>query len=407
MTDTITVNSRTDESISAAAPLGPSAPLQIAVLQPVSTIELPPPHNQIALELKALRQQALNTQAGIEQLQLEQQNQPLANVLSGLPVSLAPGAAFLGVGMLILGGLLTWSAMHRLRSSSRRGNQELIDSYRPPDDSQDSSTWKTRESAQVVVAAPPEAVPTLPPESEFPPDAILPEAACDLDVNLEDFLPIKAPEIQAVGSSPEKPFAKTSHAPEFDPQAAAGEVERVLKSLTSKRAARSRPPQKTDSAILARHDLAMMILQPFDQTADRRRAADQDPTDHEAALSPVQQSPAPEGAKIVQQKPPVDAFLPNFGAQDQPVQQVADLQAVLPVEPTAALCQANDDEPDHEVQLSLAREFEALGLTHGARELAAEVLTSPDTTLSSYALALLRQIEDQELADIETQHSNF
>jgi len=46
-------------------------------------------------------------------------------------------------------------------------------------------------------------------------------------------------------------------------------------------------------------------------------------------------------------------------------------------------------------------------LTLGARELATEVLDSPDTVLSSYAQTLLRQIEDQEQADPGLQRSIF
>lgn len=395
MTDPTQVNPRIDEPISAAASFGPNVPIQLSALQPASTVELIPPHNQMALELKALRQQALSTQAGIQQLQVEPQNQPFSNVLSGLPIGLTPGTALLGIGILILGGMLTWSGAHRLRARSTGSKQEFVDSDSPPVDPQDSATLETHESARVVAAALPEAAPALPPKSEFPPDAAWFEAVSDLDVNLEDLLPINAPVIQPEVSSPDKPVAKINHAPEFDREAAADEVERVLKSLASKRAARSRRPQKTDSAVSPEQDHAMMILPPFDPATDRCRAADQDRTDQEAAPSPDRQLLTPPDEEVVQPEPPADAVWLDFDLQDQPVA------------PTATPVQYAHDEPDHEVQLSLAQEFEALGLTLGARELATEVLDSPDTALSSYAQALLRQIEDQELADTGTQRSIF
>ncbi len=375
MTDPIPGNPGADELISAASPFGPSPAVEISALQPAVTIELIPPQDQIALELKALRQQALSTQAGIQQLQLEQQNQPLANALSGLTIGLTPGTSLLGIVILILGGMLTWSGAQRLRTRFMGSQPEFIDSYSPADDPQDSATLAMRESARVVAAALQEAPSTLPTESEFPPDSTGRELACDLDVNLENLLPIKAPDVQALISAPKKPVVNTNHPPEFDREAAADEVERVLKSLASKRAARSRRPQRSDSAIAPEQNHAMMILPPFDPATGRHRAANQDLTGQEAAPSPDQSAP--------------------------------DFQTLLPLVPTATPGQDADDEPNHEVQLSLAHEFEALGLTHGARELATEVLDSPNTTLSSYAQALLRQIEDQELADPGTPRSIF
>lgn len=408
MTYPTPVNARTDEPISRVGPFGHSPALKISAVQPAGTAELISPRDQIALELKALRQQALITRAGIEQLQLEQQNQSPANLLSALPGGLAPGTALLGIGMLILGGGLAWSKAQRLRSRSWQRRQEFVDSYSPPNDSQESTTWKIRESARVSAAALPEAVPTLPPESEFSPDAARLEVACDLDVNLEDLLPIKASEIQAEVRPSEKTVAKIGQALEFDREAAADEVERVLKSLASKRAARFRRPQKTAPGLLPEQDHAMVILPPFDPANDGRGAANEDRSDQEAALAPDQPSPAPKDEEMVQPQPRTEVFLRDYGVHDQQVQPVTDLQPVFPVEPTVAPGQDTDDQPDHEVQLSLAREFEALGLTHGARELATEVLTSPDNVLSSSAQVLLRQIEDQELADTGTRrHSIF
>lgn len=404
MTDPTPVNPRIDEPISAAASFGPDLPIQLSALQPASTVELIPAPDQTALELKALLQQALSTQAGIQQLQLEQKNQPFANALSGLPVGLTPGAALLGIGILILGGILTWSGAHRLRARSMGSKQAFVDNGSAPDEPQDSATLETHESARVVAAALPEAAPALPSASEFPADASQFQAVFDLDVNLEDLLPINAPVIHAVVSSSDKPDTKINHAPEFDREAAADEVERVLKSLASNRAARSRRPQKTDTAIAPEQDNAMMNLPAFDPATDRRRATDQDRTNQAAALSPDQQPPAPKDEKVVQPESPADAVLLDFDIQDQPV---ADLQAVLPGLTTTTPCQDTDDGPDHGVRLSLAQEFEALGLTLGARELATEVLDSPDTALSSYAHALLCQIEDQELADPGTQRSIF
>lgn len=404
MTDPTQVNPRMGEPISTAVSLDPDVHLQFSALQPASTVELIPPHSQMALELKALRQQALSTQAGIQQLQLEQQNQPFSNVLSGLPIGLTPGTTLLGVAILILGGMLTWSGAHRFRARPMGNKQEFVDSDSPPVEPQDSATLQTHESARVVAAALPEAAPALPSEFEFPPDMAWFEAVADLDVNLEDLLPINAPVIQPEVSAPDKPVAKINHAPEFDREAAADEVERVLKSLASKRAARSRRPQKTDSVISPEQGHAKMFLPPLDPATDRRRPADQDTTDQEAAPSPDQLRLTPPDEEVMQPESPADAVWLDFDLQDQPD---ADLQAVLPDVPTVTPVQDPDDEPDHEVQLSLAQEFEALGLTLGARELATEVLDSPDTALSSYAQALLRQIEDQELADTGTQRSIF
>ncbi len=404
MTDPTPVKPRTDEPTAAAASFSHDAPLQLFALPPVKTIEMIPPPDQMALELKALRQQALGTQAGIQQLQAEQQNQSFSNVLSARPVGLTPGTALLGIAILILGGILTWSGARRLRARPMGSKQEFIDSDSPSVDPQDSVTLRTHESARVVSAALPEVAPAFSLESEFAPVTARCEEASDLHVNLEDLLPINALLNEAVLSSPDKPAARINHAPEFDREAAADEVERVLKSLASKRAARSRRPQKTDTTISPEPDIAMMILPPFDPTTDQRRAADRDRTKQESARPPDQQLLTPPDEKTAQTEPRADAAWLDFDMQDQPV---VDLQNELPIVPTATLVQDLDDEPDHEVHLSLAQEFEALGLTLGARELATEALDSPDPVLSSFAQALLRQLEDQDVADTGTQRSIF
>ena len=404
MTDPIPVNPRIDEPILAAPSLGPSLPIQSSSLQSASKVELIPPPDQMALELKALRQQALSTQAGIQQLQLEQQNQPFSDVLSGLPLGLTPGTAWLGAAILILGAMLAWSGTDRLQARSMRNRQAFVDSDAPPGESQDLATLEAIVSARVTAAALHEAPSTLPPESEFPPDSTRREVAFDLDVNLENLLPIKAPLLQPSDSSSDKPVAKIAHAPEFDREAAADEVERVLKSLAKKRAARSRRPQKTDSTISPLPDNAMVNRLPFELSTDRRAQWDQSGANQNAALSPEQQPPEPTAEEVLQLEPPPDAVLLDLESQAEPM---ADLLAALPVLPTATPAQDSDEELDHEVQLALAQEFEALGLTLGARELATEVLGSPDSALSSDAHALLRQIEDQELANPATKHSVF
>ena len=404
MTDPTPAHPRTDEPLSAAAAFGPYLPMQLSAPQPASTVKLIPPPDQMALELKAVRQQALSTQAGIKQLQLEQPNQPFANLLSCLPFSLTPGTAWLGIGILILGGILTRSGLHRLQARSIGSKPAFVDSCSPPDDRQDSATMTTRESARVVAAALPEAAPALPSESQWPPDVPRCAAACDLDVNLEDLLLIQAPVIQSAVGSPDTPVAKINHVPGFDREAAADEVERVLKSLASKRAARSRRPQNNDSAVSPEQDAAMMLLPPFGPATDQQRAADQGRTKPEATPPADQHRLTPQDVTSVQLEPPPDAAWLDFDMLDQPV---ADLRAVLPVVLTTTTVQNADDEPDHQVQLSLAQEFEALGLTLGARELATEVLDSPNSALNSYAQALLRQIEDQDLADPGMQRSIF
>ncbi|MBA3056490.1 MAG: hypothetical protein KJ614_18885 [Gammaproteobacteria bacterium] len=404
MTDPTPANPRTAASVAPETSLGPDLSLQLSALQTGNTIELIPHPDQMALELKAMRQQALITQSGIEQLQLEQQGQPFTSAIFGMPASLTPGTALLGIGILILGGLLTWSGSHRLRARPMGRQQEFVDSYSPPDLPLDSETLEVLQSARVRAAALPETAPELPTASTEPPASASGAAVSDLDVNLEDLLPIKAPLMQAVVSANEKPVAKIQHVPEFDPEAAADEVERVLKSLASKRAARSRRPQKTDLTTSNEQDHRPVELLPLHTPTGRPAQGNRGGENQDAARSPDQQNPAPRHESVLPTLPPAAAVLLDFDIQDQPV---ADLQAVLPTATTATPKLDTDDELDHAVQLSLAQEFEALGLTFGARELATEVLDSPDSALSSYAQALLRQIEDQELADPGTPRSIF
>jgi len=79
--------------------------------------------------------------------------------------------------------------------------------------------------------------------------------------------------------------------------------------------------------------------------------------DQEARRWPDQQPPAPQVERVMQPELLADDCLLNFDMQEHPA---ADFQAVLPMAATATLGQNADAEPDHEVQLSLAQEFEAL-----------------------------------------------
>ena len=378
-----------------------------SLTQAATASELPQPVDKLAMELKSLRQQALTTQAAIQQLQLEQPDRPYANVLSELPIGLTLETALLGIGVLILSGIFWWTGTRRSRAISMKVGQEFVDSYCPPQTDHDLSPLADQEQRRLSMAALPEPLPILPTDTQF---SILPpqdETNSGLDVDLDDLSSTMEPAAQPILSFPFSPVATHGRAPEFDPEAAAGEVQRVLKSLAKKRVARSRRPQKTHDPIPTQQGNGEMILPPVNAAENRQLVADQDGPDQTFARQQGEQTPSIEAADgLVEPARENDqsGFAVVTSAEslmDFNLEPIADLQNLAPSPPTTEQTQDVyldlDLDLDHDVQLSLAQEFEALGLTLGARQLATEALASSNISLSSQAQALLHQIQAQEI----------
>jgi len=368
MTDLTPVNASNHGANAAPTSLRPVLATVISAQQTENMSPVLQPLDQLALELKSLRQQALSAQTTIHQLQHEHPNRPFAKVLSEFPMGLTPGMAWLGTGALLLGGMLWWTGTRRSRASPTAIRPVLVDIDDPKQAGQASSPLVARAHRRASATAPPKPVPT---EARLSPSPTQVEPDHGLDVDLDDLLSTNGPAVRPARSSASCPVAAHDRAPAFDP-AAADEVERVLKSLANKRAARSRRRSEIDWSVSTALGKGAQYPPPLDTAAQQTELPENEPS----CLAGASAAPL---ADLDLHKPPS-----------------ADLHDSMPIAPTSAPCQDAAPEPDQEVQLSLAQEFEALGLTLGARELASEVLNSTNASLGPQAQALLRQIEVQE-----------
>lgn len=209
--------------------------------------------DQLESQIKALHQQALHTQATIQELETPKTNGFYSGFMSDTPWVLGAEGAVLGVGALILGGAIGgWYSWRRRRPLAKPASVA-------PDFADSRMYLGEQEPVAPPVASHAEADGTVatPParvlqrhaamEMDFAPSA--PVAESDSVLNLfwaeaestspgpeeaeEDLLePTRSPEAS--------PFAPASPSLEFDREAAANEVERVRKSLAEKRDARAR-----------------------------------------------------------------------------------------------------------------------------------------------------------------------
>lgn len=404
--DMTPVNAHNQDPMVLAAAPPPDFPVQMTATQVQDVSGALWPLDQLSTEVKALRQQALSTQASIAQMQMEPPGRPGSNLLSELPIVSSPGGAILGIGVIILLGVLWWAGMRRPRESSFEigVGPDFVDSYSPTDSFQIPSELGDQDRMRMTAAALPVLAPPLPQKSPASLDWDLSESHSVLD-EVQPASPINDPVLEPARSYISAPGLPQEPTLEFDPAAAADEVKRVLKSLASKRIARSKRPPDAGPSVSAQQNNMVVNLRPVNAAPDWLRVADQANNDQASWHGLDERTPSIQVENSRQTEPQEDerSDLANANAKlmlNLDGEPIANLPDLVPNGSSSAQSQdiELELEPDHDVQLSLAQEFEALGLRLGARELATEALNSTDVALSSQAQALLRQIDEHETA---------
>lgn len=334
-------------------------------------------------ELKALQQQALATQNSLKQLQARDENQAYAGALPEVPAFPNMDGAVLGVAalMVLAFGVLWWYLWHRpkirLAEAQHTAMPDLAQASRfgPPP----KYEIKTSRTA----AAPPPAAVTTGAHDKW-----------SVDSGWGDLVDSDAPT---------SPFARSSPAMEFDPEAAASEVVRVRKSLAEKREARAQILEREDaprvSPILpsVRAWLDSGVHGSSIDTADL-------PPANTAAVQEYAQAQDNEEQHEVPPQPPAQAVyfsLPAAAPEEVIPWEHAAIPAAAPDTAPETIPQTEPDtegpmEQDYTITLALALESETLDLWPEARELANEVMESRDTALRSQAQALLKRLDQLE-----------
>lgn len=361
---------------------------QVATVQTQNTSGDVNPLDRLELEVKALRQQALSTQASLKQLQTKEPDRPHSSALSDLHLLLGVDGAMFSVGILILASMFWWYGFRRPQENSA-ADTGFVDSRVVPGDTRQDQAPASFEAL----------MPALDPAVSEPAS------------------------VQQGRNSPSSPFA--AHAPslEFDPEAAAGEVERVRKSLADKRDARARQrahdaslrfslPQGNGEEVLQDDGPInapqgeMVQAYPSESQPLEFELGDSDahasPTQVELSpdvVDPDRRMPADDTEDLLSNPfDPAVATTSNESLLDFQSASSTDARDMPQALPPAAQAQTVDADLDRAVQLSLAHEFEALGFLQEARELATEALDSADVSIKAQAQSLLRQIDDKEKA---------
>ena len=340
-------------------------------------------------EVRALQQQAQATQQSLKQLQARESTTPYGAIVSDLPrVFSGVDSTMLGMGCaLALATVAVWWYVW----------------HRPHTRSINASAASARKEAQVS---------TRVPLSDYggslhgPSSTQLPVLAPH-----DDVLAWEDPGTEQSHTTPPKesghsPFAQRESNIEFDPEAAAGEVTRVRKSLAEKREARAQLQDRDDSAH-AELDLDLDLSlwpEPQPLTPSREPIT---PVDEQVSFSLVEE----EGDRNLQlaQEPLREPALkpvsePEFALEPAPA------PAPIPMpdmEPAPGLVPEPQDSGskgyDFTITLALAQESAGLELWNEARDLASEVLESDDPNLVSEALSLLERLNQMELeAPVDT-----
>lgn len=451
-------------TIDGGAPaLAPSAPQSltdpVGMAQPADVSAAMTQLDRLEAEAKALRQEALNIQTSIEQLQLVESGRTYPAVEFALPVNFGAQGAMLGIGALFFLGVLWWYTSRRPSKRPTGEHSEFVDSSYFPQ--QDQAQWKQqihKRHSRQPAARTNEFVPS----QQFGPDPV-PEADSVLDSTfVQDEI---SASFESVWGQPTDTLkleagyaAKSARQSEvFDPDVAAQEVERVRKFLADKRADRTK-----------HNDHESTLRQGSYHTDNDEEShlghdifADYQPTGEPSALTghlkPVVKPDAatPPVAEKFEVKLPTTQddsdeaqqsrllalelwesgghaiksdpkFLLNlvgpdwklsmddldYGGADPFDLKTAELgtdetvKALLTTatqEDTAdkhadEQADADDTASDAEVQLALANEFMDLGLYQGARKLAAEVVESANAHFRAQAQVLISKLDKLELS---------
>lgn len=345
-------------------------------------------------QISALRQQALVTQNSIQQLQAQDTGSTLWDTPWGMG---AQGLVF-GLGAILLGWLLVRLVLGRAPAvvvPVAPKAQDFVESrYYLTDRAPlpDPVVVATAQAGPVAGVAP---VPPVFAEADFVQSAPMADSESVFNMFWESDAPSTTPITEPLVDEARAElmaFAPQMASPEFDPQAAANEVERVRRSLAEKREARTRQRLLGD------------ILH-----------YGYEPEEVEVSLPPADVPPVFPVRVAGEQVPDLDLDL-DWSGESQDPPQVALQEPPLPEEPAVApVLETPGHEavdvyldppepepetmvPDSAVQLALAQEFVALGLLEGARELAQEVLVSGQEPLQRDAQTLLNELDAQEAA---------
>lgn len=322
--------------------------------------------DRLASELKALRMQAQSTEAELAKLHQPAPGASPINALRGSDATLAAAGVGLALGALAL--LWWWRRPRTSRSADVRRGKAPESSFLPESAAAASrSSVLAGAAAQRTRAKPPEpdrpamAVPA--PASPQAPLAARPQVQVQdsafrpssLDVTFVEHDAMDTPAQPAASSHEDNYFAAPPSSLEFDPEAAANEVERVRKSLAAKRSERSR------------------LTSPGGENVwnDDDPSSEPDALLRSEMLFAAAQPTAPSDVDV----------LIDFPDNAEP-------------DPNAALAQPAT-ETDHEldVGVSLIQELRGLGLWSEARELAKELINSAHAPLDADIASTLHQVQ--------------
>jgi hypothetical protein len=347
-----------------------SAP--VASDQLLNTVGARPSLDQLEMQIKALHQQAISTQHGIQQLAEQDAGSGLKGLLSDDPWMMGAEGLVLALGAVLLGALLG-------RLTRRR---RVVSTLAPAQSGFADSQVYLGYAEQIPMP------PVCDTRRDLPADAIANHAAAPLPLvfNQIDFEPsVSFLELESVFGL----FLDDAHPPVvvngFDYEAAANEVVRVRKSLAQKRDARARQRAYEVSVHSS--------LPHMNRSSSAPPEAVRDPIAH--AVMHGDERGEPSGGLDLRLDLPAALPLELHSAESEiPVAEeplmAQDSHLTLvpfntPIEPEA--------QTDATVQLALALEFEMVGLLDGAREIAREVLESGDDALRLKVEALMARLD--------------
>lgn len=326
--------------------------------------------DNLASELKALRLQAQSTEVELAKLQLQAPARSPIEALRGMDAGTVVGSAGLALGLLML---FWWLRRRRaVRPVGAGGAATVESSFLPetPAAAQPAGPMPTRgaqpqpglpaalsHAPGVAAVAAPSVSRPLVHDSAFRPSS--------LDVTFVEHETLDSSMMPVSVPRRDSPFAAPEVGLAFDPEAAAGEVERVRKSLAAKRSERFRL-SASGSESAWRHDGHADATDSLLQSDLLFAGSSGVPTEV-AGVDVLLDFP-----DQMAEPSPMDAAVGATAVQDQ---------------------QAFDPDRELDVSVSLIQELRGLGLWSEARELANEVVNSAHAPLDADIANSLHQVQ--------------
>ncbi|MBK9573709.1 MAG: hypothetical protein IPO43_13770 [Rhodoferax sp.] len=332
--------------------------------------------DNLAAELKALRLQAQNTEAELAKLQQQTPAWSAPQALGTSEAAMVFGSVALAFGLWVV----FWRARRRRvvrRAAAPAATATAVESSflpqtpaaksveplptRAQQPDPGASAAVSRSPTVAAVATPFTSQPVVH-DSAFRPSS-LDVSFVDQDSLDSSMMPLSSPRRDSPFGPPELGLA-------FDPEVAAGEVERVRKSLAAKRSERVRMPS-LGAEIAWRDD---------------------DPADGPISLLQSDLLFA-SGPAVPPEAAGVDVLIdfPEPTAQSSPQELPADMTA-------AQTLRAREPDGELDVSVSLIQELRGLGLWSEARELAKEVVSTAQAPLDPDIATSLHKVQHGEPA---------